>query len=278
MRVYISADMEGITGVASLDDVSSGNPDYEAARERMHDDVNAAVEGALAAGATDVLVNDSHATMTNLQLGSLHEDSTLIRGRPKPRGMMQGLDETHDVALFVGYHAMAGTTGAVLNHTVTGSAVRRLRLDGTEVGELGWNARLAAHVGVPVGLVTGDDATAAEAERELGDVETVVVKESIGRFAATCEPASETRQAIYERAERAVRRADEDGFAQDRHDSGPVRMAVDWTTTDQARGAAEPPGIERVDGRTTAVEGETYADAYEATVAMIGVGTANSPT
>ena len=163
MHVFISADMEGITGVADPRDVVKGEPDYAAGQELMVGDVNAAVEGALDGGAESVVVNDSHSTMTNLPREALHGEARLIRGSSKPRGMTQGLAPEHDVALFVGYHAKAGTPGAVLNHTIYAHELARLSVDGTEVGELGFNAGLAAYLGVPVGLVTGDDKTAEEA-------------------------------------------------------------------------------------------------------------------
>ena len=276
MQVFVSADMEGITGIAASEDVVRGEPEYERGKELLHGDVNAAVDGAFAGGATDVLVNDSHSKMRNLDRASLDERATLIRGNTKPRSMMQGLDRDHDLACFVGYHAMAGTAGAVLNHTFFASELLRLRVDGTEVGELGWNAGLADALGVPVGLVTGDDATAAEARAQLGeDPETVVVKDGVDRFTARCRPPSETADDIRAAAERAVTRAAAGDFAvESANDSTSVE--ADWATTNLAARAAGAPGVERTADRTTAVERKSYDAAYDAAVAMLRAGGAGS--
>ncbi|GAA0226673.1 M55 family metallopeptidase [Haladaptatus pallidirubidus] len=271
MNVFISADMEGITGIADPRDVVKGEADYDAGRELMVGDVNAAIEGALAGGAEAVLVNDSHSSMTNLSRSVLHDAARLIRGGTKPRSMMQGLTTSHDVAFFVGYHGKAGTPEAVLNHTFYSQILVSLRVNNDEVGELGWNAGLAGSLGVPVGLVTGDDATDAEARDELKNAETAVVKDGIDRFTADCLPAEDARNRIRTAAERAVRRAKTDDFAQPIPDE-PAAIEADWATTNQAARAARLPSVERVGGRTTRVEGEEYAEVFEASVAMLRAG------
>lgn len=275
MKVFISADMEGITGVAAAEDVVKGEPEYARGVDLLHGDVNAAVEGAIAGGAETVLVNDSHSSMRNLDRARLDDRADLVRGNTKPRSMMQGLTETFDTALFVGYHAMMGTPKAVLNHTFFGHAVQSLRVNGTEAGELGWNARLAGSLGVPVGLVTGDDATVAEAGEVLGDPETVQVKEGIDRFSARCRPASETTADIAAASERAVARASEGDLSTVEVDT-PVTMAVDWATTNLAASAASAPGVERAGGRRTAVTADAYPAAFENTVGMLRAGGAGS--
>lgn len=272
MRVFISADMEGVSGIAGAPDVVRGEPEYERGTELLHGDVNAAIEGACAGGATEVLVNDSHSSMRNLDRAGLDDRATLIRGGTKPRSMMQGLDSDHDVAFFVGYHAMAGTAGAVLNHTFFGSKLLRLRVNGAEAGELGWNARLAAAEGVPVGLVTGDDHTAAEARDELGETpETVAVKTGIDRFTAECPPPAVSQAAIRDGAERAVERAAA-GDLESPAVETPTRIEADWATTNLAARAACAPGVERAGDRTSAVAGDDYPEAFEATVGMLRAG------
>lgn len=271
MRVFISADMEGVSGVASSHDVVREGDAYDAGRALMYRDVNAAVEGAIAGGADDVLVNDSHSSMRNLERDDLDARATLIRGNTKPRSMVQGLDADHDVALFVGYHAMAGTTGAVLNHTFLGHEVVALHVDGREVGELGWNLRFAVALGVPVGLVTGDDATVAEAATEPGDPETVTVKAGIDRFTARCRPPSETREDIQEAAQRAVERAG-DGTIPVPDLGAETTVTVDWATTNQAASAAGASTVERPGGRRTSLTADSYEDAFEAAVAMLRAG------
>lgn len=272
MDVFISADMEGITGIAAPGDVVQGESNYADGQSLFVGDVNAAIEGALAAGAESVLVNDAHSSMTNLPRGELHEAGRLLRGGSKPRSMMQGCRPDHDVALFVGYHAKAGTADAVLNHTFLGHELLRLNVDGREVGELGWNARCAGALGVPVGLVTGDDHTATEAIDELGEaVETVAVKDAIDRFSADCRAPSETRPAIRAAAERAVERAAA-GSAPTIEPEPPVTIAADWSATNQAAAAGRLPGVNRRGDRRTAVEADDYVDAYESTVAMLRAG------
>lgn len=271
MKVFISADMEGVTGVAAAEDVVREEPEYERGVDLLHGDVNAAVEGAVAGGADTVLVNDSHSSMRNLERGRLDDRADLIRGNTKPRSMMQGLTDAFDVALFVGYHAMMGTQEAVLNHTFLGHELSNLAIDGDAAGELGWNARFAGACGVPVGLVTGDHATTAEADAELPDPETVAVKSGIDRFTARCRPATETVPAIRDASERAVERAAAgDLVVPDVPE--PVTMTATWTTTNLAARAAGPPGIQRVGARETAVSADAYVDAFEGTVGMLRAG------
>lgn len=272
MDVFISADMEGVTGIATPSDVVQGESHYDDATSLFVNDVNAAIEGALAAGADRILVNDAHSSMTNLSREALHEAATLLRGGSKPRSMMEGCRPDHDLAFFIGYHAKAGTADAVLNHTFLGHELLRLEIDGTEVGELGWNARFAGALDVSVGLVTGDDRTAAEAVEELGtEVETVTVKEAIDRFSATCRPPAETRTAIRAAAERAVERA-AGGSIPPLVPDPPITIAAEWSATNQAAGAGRLPGVDRRDDRRTVVQADDYVDAYESTVAMLRAG------
>lgn len=275
MRVFVSADMEGISGIASAQDVVREGDAYETGQALMHRDVNAAVEGAIAGGADEVLVNDSHSSMRNLDRTELDDRATLIRGNTKPRSMVQGLDADHDVALFVGYHSMAGTARGVLNHTFLPHAVIALHVTGTEVGELGWNLRFAASQGVPVGLVTGDDATIREAASEPGDPETVTVKRGVDRFTARCRPTTETRKDIQRGARRAVERAEDGAIPVPRVETE-TTIAIDWATTNQAATAAGATAAERTGGRRTTVTADDYVDAFEATVAMLRAGASGS--
>lgn len=275
MQVFISADMEGISGVATLADVSRGEAGYDAAAERMLEDVNAAVRAAVDAGATDVLVNDSHGPMDNLDPGELHPAASLIRGNRKPRSMMQGLGPDHDVAFLVGYHAMAGTPEATLDHTYLGSDVVSVRVNDREVGELGANAGLARSLGVPVGLVTGDDKTTAEADDELGDVATVTVKEGLDRFTAKCRPVAAAREDIEGTAREAVERARAGDLEQPTPEE-PTTIEIDWATTNVARAGARVGDVALVDGRTNRIVADDYATAYEGMIDAIrasGAGT-----
>ena len=276
MRIFISADMEGISGIAAPEDVTMGTVEYQRGQELFHGDVNAAIEGAVAAGATEVLVNDSHSSMRNLNRTEIDGRARLIRGNTKPRSMMQGLSAEYDGALFVGYHAKAGTPCGVLNHTFFGWKLIRLRVNDREVGELGWNARLAGALDVPVVLVTGDDVTATEARTEFGDgIETVAVKRGIDRFTACCRPISETRAAIRDHAERAVSSAADGDMAVPAVDA-PIRIEANWATTNQAARAAATSDVTRTDGRTTRIEGDDYPEVYERSIAMLRAGGAGT--
>lgn len=277
MNVFVSADMEGVTGLTTPEDVVSGERAYDRGIDLLHDDVNAAIEGAFDGGASEVLVNDSHSGMRNLDRSRLDDRATLIRGNTKPRSMMQGLAPEHDVAFFVGYHAKAGTPGGVLNHTFFGHELIRLVVNSREVGELGWNAGLAAHMGVPVGLVTGDDKTADEAIDELGgSVETAVVKRAIDRFSAECLSPENAQTTIREASSRALhtveRNPDQPLLESSALSDSPVTIEVEWSATNHAHRADGIPGVERTDGRTTSVSADTYAEAFDASVAMLRAG------
>jgi D-amino peptidase len=195
VQIYISADMEGITGLVDAVDVQPGGADYERGRVLMTEDVNAAVRGALTAGATRVVVNDAHGPMRNLLPDQLHPAAHLVRGRPKVMGMLDGLDGSFDATICVGYHARAGALG-VLSHSFMGHEIEDMWLDSWNVGEIGMVHATAAALGAPVLLLTGDDAACAEMTDWDPAVETVPVKKARGRFAAQLLPVDEARNAI----------------------------------------------------------------------------------
>ena len=161
MRIYISADMEGVTGLVDAHDVQPGGRDYERGRVMMTEDVNAAVRGALAGGATQVTVNDAHGPMRNLLPELLHPAAALIRGRPKPMGMLEGLSGDFDATVCIGYHARAGAFG-VLSHSFMGHEIEDMWLDGRPAGEIGLAHAAAAALGAPVIALSGDQAACAE--------------------------------------------------------------------------------------------------------------------
>lgn len=195
VQIYISADMEGITGLVDAVDVQPGGADYERGRVMMTEDVNAAVRGAVTAGATRVVVNDAHGPMRNLLPDQLHPAAHLVRGRPKVMGMLDGLDGSFDATVCVGYHARAGALG-VLSHSFMGHEIEDMWLDSYNVGEIGMVHATAAALGAPVLLLTGDDAACAEMTDWDPAVETVPVKRARGRFAAQLLPVGEARHAI----------------------------------------------------------------------------------
>ncbi|MFJ9814205.1 M55 family metallopeptidase [Streptomyces sp. NPDC101151] len=254
MRIYISVDMEGITGLVDADDVQPGGRDYERGRSMMAEDVNAAVRGALAAGATDVLVNDAHGPMRNLLPEALHPAARLVRGKPKRMGMLEGLDAGYDAALCVGYHSRAGALG-VLSHSFMGHEIEDIWLDGRPAGEIGLAHATAAALGVPVVALTGDDAACAEMTAWDASVVGVPVKYAHDRFAARLRPAGEAREAIEEGIARALAQA-------------PVRpppaaeratLAVRWQSASVAATLLGIPGVTADDSRTVRASGELPA-------------------
>src|SRR2546422_8016562 len=206
-NVFVSVDMEGIAGIATLQQVWRGSDDFPTSRKLMTLEANAAVEGAFQGGATSVIVNDSHGDMYNLLPEEIDPRAELLTGIPKPWSMMQGFDAEFDVALFVGYHAAAGTEGAVLDHTYSGRLLYEVRLNGEAVGEAELNAALAGTYGVPVGLVTGDDKACAQASKGLAGIRTVSVKEAYGRGVARSMHPSAAREAIRKASAEVVRAA-----------------------------------------------------------------------
>jgi len=204
-KVYVSVDMEGIWGVVHGNQTSSDSPEYGAARKWMAEDTNAVVAGLFEAGAAEVVVNDSHGSMRNIVADMLDPRASLISGSPKPLSMMQGIDGTFDACVFVGYHARAGTASAILDHTISGSVVRAIRVNGQEMPELGLNAAIAGYFNVPVIMLTGDTETCAQAKSILSEgLTTVAVKEAQGRYAARNFPRDEARKQLKEGAKAAL--------------------------------------------------------------------------
>src|SRR5436309_12202805 len=184
MKLFLSTDFEGTSGIVAWEQIIEGNPEYEQGRRLLTDEVNAVIHGALEAGATEFVVNDSHAYLRNLHAQDLAGKATLITGRHKPLYMMQGLDASFDGVCFVSYHGSIGAEHAVLSHTYNPRAIWEVRINGEVVGESGINALVAAHYGVPIIFVSGDAVTTHEAQHIAPNAEKIVVKQSLGRFAA----------------------------------------------------------------------------------------------
>ena len=202
-KVYISADMEGISGISGSDQLSPGGSEYGRSRKLMAEDVNAAIRGALAAGATEIVVNDSHGGQRNLLPEDLHPSARLISHSFKRYGMMEGLDDSFDAVIFIGYHAKAGTPGGLFAHTGSG-VVSDLQINGKSVGEGGMNALLAAWYGVPVVLVTGDDVAVTQVKEIATAARGVVVKRAINVRAVELAPLAKARMEIEAGAREAV--------------------------------------------------------------------------
>ena len=204
LKVFISVDMEGVTGVVNGDDASRNGKDYDYFRQTMTREANAAIEGAIAAGATDIIVRDSHGSALNLLPEMLDRNARLIRDwSGGPMWMMEGIDTSYDAAVFVGYHAKAGTPNGVLDHTSSGNIID-VSVNGYSLPETGYNALMAGYYDVPVVFVAGDKAVCDQAEDLLGGVETVAVKEGIGAAALNLHP-EVAREQIRAGVEKALR-------------------------------------------------------------------------
>lgn len=275
MNVYVSIDMEGVAGLAHLQQVTRGSIDYPMARELMTGEANAAIVGAFDAGATSVLVNDSHGTMFNLLPERLDSRAELVVGSPKAWSMMQGLGAGFDVCLFVAYHARAGTEAAVLDHTYSGRLLLDVRVNGEPWTEADLNAALAGTFGVPVGLVTGDDKCCAQAARIPG-VRTVAVKQGYGRNAARSLHPSVARGRIREAAEAAVRAADA-GALGPWLPPGPYALEADVSTTGAADLCALAPGVMRTGPRTLRFDTPNFPELYRCLLAFTYLGASEAP-
>jgi D-amino peptidase len=242
----MSVDMEGISGVVHWKQTGPGKDteDYEQYRRLMADDTRAAAEGAFAGGATVAVVNDAHGAMRNVLLTELDPRVELVSGSPKPLSMVEGLDSTFQAVFLIGYHSRAGTPG-ILNHTYSGALVD-CRFNGQSVGELGMNAAVAGHFGVPVVLATGDDILVAEARALLGDAHTVTVKQAVGRYAARCLHPQRTGDLIRKAAQEALANRQR---VNPYRPALPLRVDLEFHDTGQADAACLLPLLERTGHR-----------------------------
>ncbi len=254
MKIYISADFEGVTGIVDRHQCFPGNPDFERARRNWIEEINAVIEGAIKAGGSEFVVNEAHALMNYMLPELLHPKASSISGYLKPDNQMEGIDSSFAGAVIMG-HAKAGTAGAVLNHTYVMREVVELRLNGEEIGEFGLNAYWAAYYGVPTILVVGDDKFGTEAKALIPEIETAIVKRGISQFSAHSLPLVTARQVIHEASERAVSRAGEIPLPElaDHFD-----LEIDFSLSEIAHMCSFIPCVEQVGSRTVRFESDDY--------------------
>ena len=267
MRVYISVDIEGISTVVNAASTSPQGHDYTRARRQMTAEANAAVLGALAAGATTVVLNDSHGPMINLVPEELHPMAELIQGTPKPLMMMEGIDLGFDAVLFIGYHARMREAG-ILSHTISGGTVANVRLNGELMGETAINSAIAGYYGVPVAFLAGDNEVCREAETLLPAIHTVAVKQAITRYSArSLHPAM-----ACQKIEEGVREALADLKNKDTYlPAGPYTFELEFIQAGQADAAAMMPGTQRVSGNKVSFSHEDYVEAFRGLRCMISL-------
>lgn len=251
LKVFISADIEGVAGVVSPLQTVLGQPEYELGRRLMTLEVNGAIEGALEGGATDVVVCDAHANMQNLLPELLHPAAILVRGAIRESLQMQGIDDTFDALFVTGTHAAAGTQDAVLDHTWVSASVWNIRIDGRTLNEACLNDLVAGYHGVPTVLVTGDAATIEQTKSLLPSVEGVIVKRSNSRYSAASVHPTVAADMIRAGARAALTRLDQ---SEATRVGTTLTMEIDFYRTDMADVAALVPGVERVSPRTIRYE------------------------
>ncbi len=257
IKVFISVDMEGITGVVGPEQLGPEGFEYQRFREFMTAEALAAIEGAREAGATQFVVADSHGNMQNLLIDRFPADVTIIRGGNRPLSMMHGIDSTFSAAMFIGYHSATTNTQGVRAHTMSSATFAGVYLNGRPIAESGMNAALAGAAGVPVVLVSGDEAAVGEVRALLGDVEGAVVKQSIGfHSAATMTPAA-GQALIKTRARAAIGRLRD--FKPHRV-TAPYTLDLVYKSYLPAEIMALLPGIERRDAHTVRYSAPSLRD------------------
>jgi D-amino peptidase len=265
VRVHVISDMEGVAGIVKWEQTTGGEALYEEGRRLYTEEINAAVRGAKSAGATEIVVMDCHGagggwTFNSLVPEDLHPDCEYVV-QSEWTEYTEFLEQGCDAALFVGMHARAGTTHGVMNHTISGRDYQRLWFNDVEVGETGINAALCGTWDCPVLLVTGDEATCAEARALLGDgVTTVSVKQGLGALAARMVPPVRARELIEDGASRALGNLE----AVAPWDPGrPSEVKAEFKRTQEADRLRFRPGVERLDDRTVVARADTWWEAWK---------------
>ena len=267
-KVYLSTDIEGTAGIVDWGQVIGPSAEYEVGRRLLLAEVNAAIDGAADAGAGAFLVNDAHATMHNLPPAAVHGEASYLSGRHKPLYMMEGLDASFDAAFFIAYHGSIGHERAILSHTYNPSAIWEAKLNGVVVGESALNALVALHHGVPVALITGDQATADEGRAFMPGIEAVVVKRSVSRFAAESVHPRRACELIRAGARTALERLN--GMSPPAIDL-PATLELTFLTADMAEAATAIRGVERASHRTITTRSEAPLELYRTFVTIVAL-------
>ncbi|MCD8511283.1 MAG: M55 family metallopeptidase [Bacillus sp. (in: Bacteria)] len=264
MKLYVSVDMEGITGLVDDTFVDSAKRNYYRGQKIMTAEVNHVIEAAIQAGWSDVVVNDSHSKMNNLLIEEIHKEAKLISGDVKPFSMVQGLKEGYSGAIFLGYHSRAGAPGVMSHSMILG--VRRMYINEQEVGEMALNAYVAGYYGVPVLMIAGDDEAAKEAEELIPNVTTAIVKEQQSRSAALCLTPAKTEELLREKTLEAL---DNNKLVKPLLPPENPLLRIEFTNYGQAEWAGLLPGAEIEEGTTIVrFQAKNMLEAYQAMIVM----------
>lgn len=256
-RIFVSVDMEGIAGVVSNEQLGPPGFEYERFRQFMTEETNAAIAAAREAGAAEFVVSDSHGNMQNLLVEKLPKDVLVVRSAPRPLMMMQGLDESFDGVIFIGYHASTTNPEGVRAHTMSSATLADVRLNGVSVPEAAFNAAIAGQFGVPVLFISGDDAIVKEARALLGDVEGAVVKWAYGFHSAKTLTPEAARDVIRDRVKAAMaRRASFRPYVV----KTPVELEVRFKSYRPAEVLSYLPIVKRVDAHSVRFVGKDMVE------------------
>jgi len=265
LKVFISVDLEGIAGIVDEAETSPEGRDHPWARKLMTAEANAAMEGALEAGATEIIVNDSHWNKRNLIPEELNPAAQLIRGQQQPLSMMEGIDESFDAAIFIGYHGSLSSRRGVLDH-IFDYNISHLIVNGIEYNEALLNAAVAGHVGVPVVFLSGDRAAVDETRKTLKDLPAVAVKEGLGRYAAKNLHPEKARELIRQGVKAALENRDK---AQVFRVPAPVNIEVEFRYSQMATNAELIPGVQRTGTRTVSYQAKDFLEAFKVFKLMV---------
>ena len=262
MRVYISMDEEGISGIYKLGQVMPSHKEFEWAQKMMANDINAAVEGAYRAGAEQVIVNDAHNAGNNLLIDQLDERVDLISGGIRPLQMAQGAELGCDAALLIGYHRRKGAKG-VISHSYAYGTMVEMRLNGKLISEHDLIGMCIGAYGIPVVFLSGDNLVIEDAKESIPGIYTVETKVAISNNAALCHHPKRNAKAITETVEKALRNYKKDGI-KPMHIDGPIQLDVRYSAEVQAEMAMKAPNTVRLDENTVRYQGEDYLTVYNA--------------
>ena len=257
LKIYISADMEGVVGVVTADQLGPQGFEYNRFREFMTEEVKTATEAAFEAGATEVVISDSHGNGENLLIEKLPKNVTVVRSWPRPLMMMQGIDETFDGVIFIGYHASTNNVAGVRAHTISSARLADVRLNGTSMPEAGINAAIAGYFNVPIIMISGDDVIVKEATDLLGNIEGATVKWAISFHAAKTLTPEAAYALIREKTRRAIARIKE---FKPYKITQPVQLDVRFKAYRPAELLAYLPIVERTDSHSIRFRGKNIIE------------------
>ena len=267
-KIYISVDMEGIGAIVTSAQLGPGKFEYERGRKFMTAEVNAAIEGCLEAGVSEIVVADSHGNAQSLIPEELNESALLIRSFPRTLLQMEGINETFDGVIFLGYHPKEGTPNANLSHTIWGSKIFEIKINGKPVSEAIFNAGVAGHFGVPVIMVAGDQNVAKEALQTFGSIETVITKKSLGYYSAESRHPKLICKEIKEKSKKAVQRIKE---FKPYVIKPPIKMELTFKHTYDAEAFSYLPWVKRIGGKTILVEADNILDINRFITALFSI-------